>query len=128
MSGNPTLTERQETLLMQAKNCRDLAHFLSTDPRVEGHFAMHAFCHVPGESAHSGTLATRPEILHSCGSTACAGGWAIYMGIIRNVDELYKAFGLGDSGSGNIFGSAPRSRHAEARILERHARRLEAQL
>jgi len=128
MSGNPTLTERQKTLLRQIKNNRDLAHLLRTNPRVKGHFDMQWFGHSPHGYLSSRTIVSRPEILHECKTTACAAGWAIYTGIIGRVVELHEAFGLTGIQHSHIFGTTPRTRQAEARILERHARSLEAQL
>ena len=128
MTGNPQLIERQETLLGQARNCRDLAHFLRTDPRVEGHFDMDQFFYDPQDVwGSSADIERNPKVLHKCGTTACGGGWAIYLRLAKNIDDLPNAFGVQAVG-GDIFGTTPRTPQEEALVLEDHAERLEARV
>jgi len=130
MIGLPVLDKRQKTLLKQAKNCRDLAHFLRTSPRVKEHFSMHSFCDsVENPGASSSTIARTPDVLHVCKTTACAGGWAIYMGIVRTIEGLDKAFGINTIQEDNwIFGGIKRTAQREATVLETHASTLEARV
>lgn len=137
MTGKPPLDERQQTLLRQAKNCRDLAHFLRTDPRVEGHFFIHTY--YKGISCQD-TEVTFKE-LEVCGTAACAIGWGILLGITNNLDTP-KDFGTDDFGKGwqHLFDPvallnrtkdariANRTSKEEALVLEEHATKLEAQI
>ena len=122
----PTFTKRQELLLKQAQNCRDLAHFLRTDPRVKGHYSgYYRFRGIDNWT-------DKEEILE-CNTTACAGGWAYIAGIIPepwdSKDDEY--FGVGKPLSpvySHVFGARNRTPQEEAQVLEAHATKLEAQV
>ena len=127
MTGNPQLTETQETLLRQAKNCRDLAHFLRTDLRVEEHFNINSY--------FSGLV--EPVAFHDlkqCNTAACAIGWALLFNILDDVLDSPETFGT------NLFHEdwqylfdpaamdgrvSKRTPQEEAIILEAHADKLE---
>lgn len=130
MTGKPPLDERQQTLLRQAKNCRDLAHFLRTDLRVEGHFWM-GWWFTDGHD----TASTRLFDLRKCHTSACAMGWAMEIGLIpvTNLDEYTNPngewFGCENTITWHtLFGTADRTPQEEALVLEEHATELEGQV
>ncbi len=72
-----------------------LAEFLETDPRVKGHFEMDY--ELMQRSANGGWAALtkskrgRPD-LHTCGTVACAMGWAPHVRALRRAGLGYVKF------------------------------------
>jgi len=120
----PPLTEGQELLLTQAQNCRDLAHFLRTDPRVEGHFDMRGW-----------TFGVKNgEMPLACDTTACAIGWAWALGMCDPHAYNWERQGRDAFASEvdeweHVFAAKhKRTSQEEAQVLEAHATKLEARV
>ena len=125
---DPPKTEAQKLLLKQAKNCRELAHFLRTDPRVEGHFDMINWARC-ASGLNIGVCDLHMSTLEECGTTACAIGWANAMGLCK-MTWGYSEFGTYDEDDWThlFHQDHKRTSHEEAQVLEAHATKLEARV
>jgi len=127
MTGNPQLTEKQETLFKQAKNCRDLAHFLRTDPRVEKHYDQNFVLARNGIYLDSSGIMDKAEFLKECNTTACGLGWGRAIWPQMTTSQYW--FGASDPYDWqDLFGPSDRTAQEEALVLEAYADKLEIQI